>query len=75
MRVVANLFARAGSDHLAELEHDNVIGDPEYQPHVVVDQQYGRPSVHNVAKPPTKLFAFFGIETSRGLVQTKDLWP
>ena len=31
---------RAARDHLAELEHDDLVADPEHEAHVVVDEQH-----------------------------------
>ena len=38
-RVVADLGRRALGDLAAELEHDDPVGDPHDQPHVVLDEQ------------------------------------
>ena len=35
----ADLCRRAAGDHRAELEHDELVADPEHEPHVVVDEQ------------------------------------
>src|SRR6185312_17371144 len=48
-RVVANDVGGAAGDHLAELQHDHLVADPEHEPHVVVDQQHRLPVVGETA--------------------------
>ena len=40
---------RALGDLLAEVEHDDPVGDAHDQAHVVLDEQHGEPSVADLA--------------------------
>ena len=72
--VAADDVGRAVGDDLPELEHDHVVGDPEHEPHVVVDQEHRRPRVDHFTEMAGQLFALPGVEACRRLVQAEEPW-
>ena len=70
--IAADDLRRAARDHLAELEHDHLVADPEHEAHVVVDEQHRLAAVHERAQPPAELLALACVETGRRLVEAHD---
>ena len=68
-RVPAHLVGLAARDHLAELEHDDLVGDAEHEAHVVVDEQHRRAGVDDLAQAPAELGRLVDVEAGGGLVQ------
>ena len=71
-RVAADDFGRPVRDHLAELEHDHVVGDPEHEPHVVIDQEHRRARVDDLAQVPPELLALPRVEAGGRLVEAEE---
>ena len=57
---------------LPELEHEHVVGDPEHEPHVVVDQEHRRAGVDHPAQMVRQLLALPRVEARRRLVETEE---
>ena len=73
--VGAHVARRADRDHLAELEHDDAIADPEHEPHVVIDQQDRRAAIHDLAQVSAEPDRLPGVEPGGRLVEAQQLGP
>ena len=71
-RIAADLVGRPRRDHLAELEHDDVVADAEHEAHVVVDEQDRRALVDDPAQLAPELLALGRVEAGAGLVEADD---
>ena len=70
--VAADDVRRAARDDLAELEHDDLVADPEHEAHVVVDEQHRLAGVDEAPEPAAELLALVRVEPGRRLVEAHD---
>src|SRR5262249_45408739 len=72
LRVAPHGIRCAAGDHPAELEHDDLVADPEYEAHVVVDEHHRLAVVRQLPQPPAELLALARVQAGGRLVEAHD---
>ena len=72
LRIAADGLRRPVRDDLAELEHDDVVGDGQDEAHVVIDEQRRRALVDGLAQMAAERFALERVEPGGGLVEAEQ---
>ena len=73
---MADLFGVATGDHVAVVEHDDVVGDVHHHAHVMLDQQYGDPVVvAQVADDVAQGVGLGRVEAGGRFVQADEFRP
>ena len=68
----ADGLRRPVCDDLAELEHDDVVGDGQDEAHVVIDEQRRRALVDGLAQMAAERFALERVESGGRLVEAEQ---